>query len=359
MMSAKNTTDSLGLPDFWADPMGGQEITTSLAEYTELASRPEEFYVTKDIREFRNDFNVYLDEKKNHVAKYVLPFKQTTNDGKEKAIDFEFRPGELTVLAGENGSGKSMLLGQIGLHLMAAGASLYIASFEMSPVRTIDRMITQTVCSREKRVIEESDIDMFFSEYASRLHICDLQRKVEPDELIRLLEAAVKYYRSDVLFVDSLMMCVRDDMDKQETDYVMGRLVEFARVNRVHIVVVAHCRKRLESSSKVYNVFDAASKESIKGSSNITNIAFNVFVLARDYSKVQKLSEGKEIDDSKPDFVLNLCKQRNGAYEGFIKLWRDNASLNYCTSMLRIPVRPALSTDTTETNEETEIELYF
>ncbi len=391
MMSAKNTTDSPDLPDFWADPMGGQEITTSLAEYTELASRPEEFYVTKDIREFRNDFNVYLDEKKNHVAKYVLPFKQTTNDGKEKAIDFEFRPGELTVLAGENGSGKSMLLGQIGLHLMAAGASLYIASFEMSPVRTIDRMITQTVCSREKRVIEESDIDMFFGvmaagaslyiasfemspvrtidrmitqtvcsrekrvieesdidmffgeyasrlhlyiasfemspvrtidrmitqtvcsrekrvieesdidmffgEYASRLHICDLQRKVEPDELIRLLETAVKYYRSDVLFVDSLMMCVRDDMDKQETDYVMGRLVEFARVNRVHIVVVAHCRKRLESSSKAYNVFDAASKESIKGSSNITNIAFNVFVLARDYSKVQKLAEGKEIDD--------------------------------------------------------------
>lgn len=359
MMSAKNTTDSPDLPDFWADPMGGQEITTSLAEYTELASRPEEFYVTKDIREFRNDFNVYLDEKKNHVAKYVLPFKQTTNDGKEKAIDFEFRPGELTVLAGENGSGKSMLLGQIGLHLMAAGASLYIASFEMSPVRTIDRMITQTVCSREKRVIEESDVDMFFGEYASRLHICDLQRKVEPDELIRLLEAAVKYYRSDVLFVDSLMMCVRDDMDKQETDYVMGRLVEFARVNRVHIVVVAHCRKRLESSSKAYNVFDAASKESIKGSSNITNIAFNVFVLARDYSKVQKLAEGKEIDDSKPDFVLNLCKQRNGAYEGFIKLWRDNASLNYCTSMLRIPVRPALTKDTPAPEEETEIEPYF
>ncbi len=69
MMSAKNTTDSPDLPDFWADPMGGQEITTSLAEYTELAIRPEEFYVTKDIREFRNDFNVYLDEKKNHVAK--------------------------------------------------------------------------------------------------------------------------------------------------------------------------------------------------------------------------------------------------------------------------------------------------
>lgn len=343
MMSTKNITDLPDSPEFWADPLGGQQITTSLAEYTELANRPEEFFVTKDIREFRNDFQVYLDEKKHHVAKYILPFKQICLDGKEKPIDFEFRPGELTVLAGENGSGKSLILGQIGLHLLSNGASLYIASFEMAPVRTIERMITQAVCSRDKRVIEESDIDHFFNGLASRLHICDLQRKVEPDELIRLLDTAVKYYRSDVLFIDSLMMCVNDDMDKKETDYVMSQLVEFSRVNNVHIVVVAHCRKRLESSSKIYNVFDAASKESIKGSSNITNIAFNVFVLARDYSKIQKRAEGKDVDDSKPDFVLNLCKQRNGAWEGFIKLWRDNASLNFCTSWTRVPVRPWLT----------------
>lgn len=341
MMTTKNTTDLPDLPEFYDDPLGGQQITTSLAEYTELANRPEEFYVTKDICEFRNDFQVYLNEKRTHIAKYTLPFTQTVN-GAEKPIDFEFRPGELTVLAGENGSGKSLILGQIGLHLLAKGASLYVASFEMAPVRTIERMLTQTVCSREKRTIEEDDVDLFFKRLASRLHVCDLQRKVGPDELIRLLEAAVRYYRSDVLFVDSLMMCVQDDMDKKETDYVMTRLVEFARVNNVHIVVVAHCRKRSDSNSKNYSVFDAASKDSIKGSSNITNIAFNVLVLARDFSKVQKKAEGKDVDDTKPDFVLNLCKQRNGAWEGFIKLWRDNASLNFCTSWTRVPARPWL-----------------
>lgn len=122
----------------------------------------------------------------------------------------------------------------------------------------------------------------------------------------------------------------------------MTKLVEFARTNNVHIVVVAHCRKRGDAGSKTYSVFDSASKDSIKGSSNITNIAFNVFVLARDFSKVQKKAEGKDVDDTKPDFVLNLCKQRNGAWEGFIKLWRDNASLNFCTSWTRVPVRPWL-----------------
>ena len=66
------------------------------------------------------------------------------------------------------------------------------------------------------------------------MRICDLQRKVSPDELLRLLDSAVRDYRSDILFVDSLMMCVRDDMDKKETDYVMTKLVEFARINNVH-----------------------------------------------------------------------------------------------------------------------------
>ena len=245
-------------------------------------------------------------------------------------------------MAGENGSGKSLLLGQIGLHLISCGASLYIASFEMAPVRTIERMLMQTVCSQNKRKIEAPDVDLFFRQFASKMRICDLQRKVAPNELLRLLDSAVHDYQSNILFVDSLMMCVRDDMDKKETDYVMGKLVEFAKVNNVHIVVVAHCRKRGDGGSKTYSVFDSATKESIKGSSNITNIAFNVFVLARDISKIQKKAEGKDVDDTKPDFVLNLCKQRNGAWEGFIKLWRDNASLNFCTSWTRVPVRPWL-----------------
>lgn len=336
-MKQNDMTASPELPDFWTDPLGGEKIETSLSEYIELARRPEEFYVNKGIVEFQNDFQNYLEEKKRHVAKYTLPFTQTLPKFFGKPIGFEFRAGELTVFAGENGSGKSMLLGQIGLHLVSRGATLYIASLEMSPMRTIDRMMTQTFCSESKRVLEAEDVNMFFERFKKHITIADLQTKITPDQLLRLLDAAVHYSGADVLIVDSLLMCVRDDMDKHETDYLMGRLVEFAKLNRVHVIVVAHCRKSLDSSN--YSVFTAASKDSIKGSSNITNVAFNVFVLACDKSKTKKLAEGKPADDSKPDFVLNLCKQRNGPFEGYICLWRDNASLNFCVSSDRIPNR--------------------
>ena len=220
-MNQKNTSVSPDLDGYWGDPTGGAEIETSLADYESRACKTPEFFINKDVLEFKNDFQNYLEAKKTHVSKFTLPFTQTNEGCVGRPIDFEFRPGELTVLAGENGSGKSLLLGQIGLHLISCGASLYIASFEMAPVRTIERMLMQTVCGQDKRKIEEPDVDLFFRHFASRMRICDLQRKVTPNELLRLLESAVHDYKSNILFVDSLMMCVRDDMDKKETDYVM------------------------------------------------------------------------------------------------------------------------------------------
>ena len=223
-MNPKNTSVSPELDDYWGDPTGGAEIETSLADYESRAYKSPEFFINKDVVEFKNDFQNYLEAKKTHVSKFTLPFTQTNEGCVGRPIDFEFRPGELTVLAGENGSGKSLLLGQIGLHLISCGASLYIASFEMAPVRTIERMLMQTVCSQNKRKIEAPDVDLFFRQFASKMRICDLQRKVAPNELLRLLDSAVHDYQSNILFVDSLMMCVRDDMDKKETDYVMTKL---------------------------------------------------------------------------------------------------------------------------------------
>ena len=126
-MNPKNTSVSPELDGYWGDPTGGAEIETSLSEYESRAYKPPEFFINKDVLEFKNDFQNYLDAKKTHVAKFTLPFTQTHEGCIGRPIDFEFRPGEMTVLAGENGSGKSLLLGQTGLHLISCGASLYIA----------------------------------------------------------------------------------------------------------------------------------------------------------------------------------------------------------------------------------------
>lgn len=150
-MNPKNTSVSPELDDYWGDPTGGAEIETSLADYESRAYKSPEFFINKDVLEFKNDFQNYLEAKKTHVSKFTLPFTQTNEGCVGRPIDFEFRPGELTVLAGENGSGKSLLLGQIGLHLISCGASLYIASFEMAPVRSSCRQFAVRTSEKLKR----------------------------------------------------------------------------------------------------------------------------------------------------------------------------------------------------------------
>lgn len=54
----------------------------------------------------------------------------------------EFRPGEVTLWAGENGSGKSMLQGQIMAGL-SEKQGVCIASFEMKPPMTLARIARQ------------------------------------------------------------------------------------------------------------------------------------------------------------------------------------------------------------------------
>lgn len=63
-MNPKNTSVSPELDGYWGDPTGGAEIETSLSEYESRAYKPPEFFINKDVLEFKNDFQNYLDAKK-------------------------------------------------------------------------------------------------------------------------------------------------------------------------------------------------------------------------------------------------------------------------------------------------------
>ena len=65
---------------------------------------------------------------------------------------FAFRDAEVTVYAGNNGSGKSLITGMIALNLISQGRKALIASFEMKPVTTLTRMVRQFTNSRSPPV---------------------------------------------------------------------------------------------------------------------------------------------------------------------------------------------------------------
>jgi len=61
----------------------------------------------------------------------------------EATKSFAFRPGEVTVWAGSNGGGKSLLTGQVALGLIKSEQKCCIASFEMKPRVSIKRLLRQ------------------------------------------------------------------------------------------------------------------------------------------------------------------------------------------------------------------------
>ena len=66
----------------------------------------------------------------------VMPWRKT-----HKLI--QFRPGEVTLWGGANGNGKSLVTGQIALSLVAQDERVCVASFEMKPIKTLERMARQ------------------------------------------------------------------------------------------------------------------------------------------------------------------------------------------------------------------------
>jgi len=87
----------------------------------------------KPAADFVDDAKARLRQKLSE-PKTFLPWPKTNES-------FDFRPSEVTVWAGQNGHGKTDVTSQIALSLLGQGERVCIASFEMKPLVTIQRLI--------------------------------------------------------------------------------------------------------------------------------------------------------------------------------------------------------------------------
>ena len=90
----------------------------------------------------------------------------------------EFRPGEVTCWAGYNGHRKSMFTGQVALDLIVQKQRVLMASFEMSPAKTLHRMARQ--CFGVARPATPS-LEHFATWTDDRLWMFDHSGRITPD----------------------------------------------------------------------------------------------------------------------------------------------------------------------------------
>lgn len=239
--------------------------------------------------------------------------KQGINSGDlmpwQKTHDYvQFRPGEVSVWAGINGHGKSMVTGQVALWLLKQ-SKVCIASMEMKPEATLQRMVRQA--SGVNSVSREYQ-DYFLDWSKGRLWIYDKLDQVPTESILGMISYCATELQIKHVFVDSLMKCGIDDDNYNSQKRFVDQLCQLAKQLNIHIHLIAHMRKG-ESEYKRPNKFD------VMGSSAITNLIDNLFIIHRNKGKEEKVRLKQDCDES--DQTVTVAKQRHGDYEGVFHFW--------------------------------------
>jgi twinkle protein len=230
----------------------------------------------------------------------------------------EFRPGEVTVWAGYNGHRKSMFTGQVALDLCMQRQRVLMASFEMQPARTIARMARQCLGVSQPA---PTSIDAFSRWTDGRLWVFDHIGRISSDQCMAVSRYFAEELKGQHVFIDSMMMVCASEESLDEQKQFMTDTVRFAQETGLHVHLVAHCRKPQQGEDRPPTKYD------LRGSAAISDQAHNVVTVWANKAKKQKPDDDLAGD---PDALVTVEKQRNGSYEGKVKLWFDDSSLRFC-----------------------------
>lgn len=247
-------------------------------------------------------------------------------------LSFEFRRGEVTVWAGQNGHGKTDLTTQIALSLLGQDERVCVASFEMKPVATISRMVRMYAMTNPFSPEYQGDdglavLDSLYDEFAGwttgRLWLYDQTGTAHPDTVLGMVKYCANELGITHVFVDSLMKCVRAEDDYNGQKDFVDQLCAIAKDFDIHVHLVHHLKKPAKEG-------DMPDKHDTKGSGSITDQVDNLFMVWRNKPKEESMRAQRSGSNkqTEPDTYLLCRKQRN--YEGSsdgeptIGLWRHH-----------------------------------
>lgn len=242
-------------------------------------------------------------------------------------FDVFFKPGEVTIWAGVNGHGKSLVISQVMLHFMQQGYKCGVASFELVPEALNKRMVLQAARSYPT----PGYVKDFLNWADGKVFYADVRGSANQKDVLGMVRYAVREKNVEHFFIDNLMCCVPGEQEYDAQKNFMFALAEMARELNVHVHLVHHIRK-LDNEVK-----DQPNKFDIKGTGAITDRADNIIIVWRNKKKEEQIAKGKSAFKEEEwqmwldafDTMLRVDKQRDGGEEGNIKLKFHKESMSY------------------------------
>ena len=279
----------------------------------------EKYLKANDVAQKVKNAGEFLDEIEAEIANPAEDVSQTMPWTKTHA-GFQFRAGEVTLYAGGNGGGKSMVTGQIAMGLIKQKQKVMIASFEMKPKRTLFRMLRQ-FAGENIDFPRYTDKHRYLSNLITRMRafahanlwLYDQQGTVTAQQVIAVSRYSAVELGVQHIFIDSLMKCVSGEDDYNAQKAFVDELTSLARDHNVHVHLIHHIRKLQSEEIK-------PNKNDIKGSGSISDQVDNVLMVWRNKKKEHDAQNGV-VDVMIPDAYLMCEKQRNGEAEDWYSLW--------------------------------------
>jgi twinkle protein len=198
-----------------------------------------------------------------------------------------FRRGELTVLTGPTGSGKTTFLGQVSLDLAEQGINVLWGSFEIKNTRLLHKLLKQF--SRNGLPANTDDgANELLNALADRfqelpLYFMRFHGGSDVDEVLDAMEYAVYVNDVEHIVLDNMQFMIsrkihKSSFDKFEVqDIAIEKFRKFATEHNVHVTLVVHPRKEDETSK--------LSISSFYGSAKATQEADTVLILQNDNNR--------------------------------------------------------------------------
>jgi twinkle protein len=236
---------------------------------------------------------------------------------------FRFRSGEVTLWFGINGHGKSAVTTQAALWLALRGISSCLASFEMLPARTLERMCKQA--AGNGRPTDKLVFDFMWA-INRKIWIYDHVGRIDPNMVLQAIRYAALEKGVRHFFVDSLMKCVRGSDDYNGQKNFVEDACGVASETGCHVHLIHHSKKQ-EDEGSVPGKFDA------RGAGEITDLVHNVLIVWMNKAKEKEREEcakvGAALNNEMPDFLLKCDKQRTGGTLKTWGLWGDAQSWHF------------------------------
>ncbi len=253
---------------------------------------------------------------------FLLPWKM-------RKRPVRFQRGEVTILTGMNGHGKTLVLLQIMIAAMSQGERVCIGSFEIHPRKTLYRMARQAL---GKELPERAEVRGCLEWFDGKLWIFDVLGTASTARILEVFRYARCRYGVTSFIIDSLLKCGINSEDYPAQKKFLDQLNDFVNETNTHVVLIAHARKGQDEATP-------PGKFDVKGSGDITDLASNVWSCWRNKLKesdLLKLEAGETTKltrhelERTPDALLQCFKARDDRNEeGKIGLFFHRWSLQY------------------------------